>query len=379
VPRTLAFAAGFDDVDFVDTSGKADRAALEAAGIRCHRPADYRFSPIPVLNLWRLLRHLAPDLIVCHFCSGVHFFAAIAYGRCPVAGIVMGSDVLYDRGDKSNPALRRYLVRAGLRRSALVSAKSGYLERRCREFGVTGRIAVNYWGADTARFAPGDRAAARRQLALPDDRPIVLSPRTLSPLYNVDLVIAALALVVREHADALLVLIGREVPEYRARLNLQVQELGLQHHVRFVGEVGLAEVPHYYNAADVVVSMARTEGFPNTVLEVMCCRRPLVVGRIEQVTELIEDGREGLLVELEPGSLARGIDRILREPRTAERLAAVAHDKAREVADLGRNGRAFARDLERAAAFPPPGSAPGLATYRAALLLYAALRRLMRW
>ena len=47
-----------------------------------------------------------------------------------------------------------------------------------------------------------------------------------------------------------------------------------------LGEVGLAEVPHYYNAADVVVSMARTEGFPNTVLEVMCCRRPLVVGRI---------------------------------------------------------------------------------------------------
>ena len=98
VPRTLAFAAAFDEVDFIDTNGSADSSKLSAVGIRYHRLEDFHLSRIPAINLQEIFGLLCPDIIVVHFCSGVHFFSAIAYGRCPVAGIVMGSDVLYERG-----------------------------------------------------------------------------------------------------------------------------------------------------------------------------------------------------------------------------------------------------------------------------------------
>ena len=106
VPRTLAFSGRFNDVCFVDASGKADTEKLRLAGIQYYGPADFFLS---LLNLQQLLRKIQPDLIICHFCSGSYFFGAIAYGGCPVAGIVMGSDVLYERGDKRMSVLSLWL------------------------------------------------------------------------------------------------------------------------------------------------------------------------------------------------------------------------------------------------------------------------------
>src|SRR5262245_3903796 len=114
VPRTLAMAHSLTDVHFVDGPGTADRARLEAAGIHYHRPREGG-GRIASLALQRLLRRLAPDAIVCHYGSGAHFFGAVAYGRCPVAVIAMGNDLLYDDGDTRIPALAKLLVRLGLR------------------------------------------------------------------------------------------------------------------------------------------------------------------------------------------------------------------------------------------------------------------------
>ena len=167
VSRTLAFAGEEDEIDFVDLSGNADSDLLVSAGIRYWGPEDFDFS---FAGLQRQLRLLQPDLIVCHFCSGPHFFGAIAYGQCPVAGIVMGSDVLFDQGDKTLPRLWPALIRMGLRNTAFLSAKSRHLETACRSLGVRAPIQVNYWGADTRTFSPSDMKVARRAAGLsPED------------------------------------------------------------------------------------------------------------------------------------------------------------------------------------------------------------------
>ena len=99
VPRTLAFSRHFDDVHFIDVSGKADSDKLTEASIKYWGPGDFSFN---YSGLQQLFDQLQPELIICHFCSGRHFFGAIAYGQCPVAGIIMGSDILYEFGDKKH-------------------------------------------------------------------------------------------------------------------------------------------------------------------------------------------------------------------------------------------------------------------------------------
>ena len=375
VPRTLAFSGIFNDVCFVDVSGKADAEKLRLAGIKYYGPADFRLS---LLNLQQLLHEIQPDLIICHFCSGPHFFGAIAYGSCPVAGIVMGSDVLYERCDTRVPGLSRLLIRMGLRRMAYISAKSPYLERQCRDLGVKSPIAVNYWGADTQQFTPGDQMAARRSIGLPADRSIVLSPRTLSPLYNIDAIIAAISIVVGKIPDVLLVMIGREAPDYRSRIDNQVRNAGLTDKVKFIGEVEFNQIADYYNASDVVVSMARTEGFPNSVLEVMCCRRPLIIGRIAQIEETIEDDRECRMVEIDAACIAESIVEIISQPDLADRLAANAFEKSREIADIDRNGQVFAVDVMRFIPQHQKRSVLSLWLYRLTFILHSILRKLFR-
>jgi len=378
VPRTLAFSRYFNDVHFIDTAGNADRGTLEAAGIHYYRPEHHRLSRIPFLNLLKLLKSIGPDVIVCHFCAGGHFFGAIAYGRCPVAGIVMGSDVLYDRGDRKVSMLRRLLIRMGLRRTLYISAKSDYLRQRIRHLGASCPVTVNYWGADMQQFKPTDRTEARKKLGLPESAPIIISPRTLSRLYSIDAIIDAMSLVVRTEPQALLVVFGIEVSKYRDELEQQIITAGLQGNIQMIGVVKFDDVPDYYNAGDIVVSMAKTEGFPNSVLEVMCCRRPVLVGRLPQIEEILQNNLHCRMVEINSHDIAQSIVELIQNPRQAAKLAEGGHRVAHEFADIRKNGKIFASDLKQHLSAHRRVSQIKLMAYRLILLIYTIQRRLLR-
>jgi len=340
----MAMARYLDEIDFVDITGTADRASLTQAGIRYHRPEDGGRSRIATWNLLRLLDRLAPDVIVCHYGSGDHFFSAIAWGRCPVAVIAMGSDVLYGDGDTRVSTLRALLTRMGLRRAAFISAKSRFIAAALERLGVKCRVDINYWGSDLNRFRPGDSAAARRQLGLPATGPLFLSPRAIEPLYNIQLIVEAFAEVVRVRPDARLAIIGRSVPGYLAVVTETIGRLGLGDRVRVVGEVPFPDLPAWYQASDGVVSMANAEGFPNTVLEVMACGVPVLVGNIPQVRELLVDGVNASLCAIDQPAITSGLLQLL-QTEVADLLSVRGRETALEAGDIAANGQRFATEL----------------------------------
>ncbi len=376
VPRTVAMAPFVEEVDFVDFTGTADRAPLTRAGVRYHTPSEGGTSRIRSLNLRRLLARLAPDVIVCHYGSGDHFFNAIAYGRCPVAVIAMGNDVLYEDGDTRVSPLRGLLTRMGLRRAAFISAKSRFLAEALRGLGVRARTEINYWGADLKRFSPGDAAAARRTLGLPAGVPIVLSPRAIEPRLNVHLVVEAFAEVVKHRPEAELVILGRSMPQYRAEVAAAVAHLALAGRVRVLGEVGQEALPDWYRASDVVVSVASVEGFPNTVLEAMACAVPVLVGDIPQVRELLTDGVNARISTVEASAIARGIEEVLADRQRALAIAEKGRKTALEWGDIDTNGRRFAEAMRHVVESGGDVSgAPPLPLFRAVLGSYIALKR----
>jgi glycosyltransferase involved in cell wall biosynthesis len=205
-----------------------------------------------------------------------------------------------------------------------------------RELGRTGPVWVIPNFVDTRRYHPEVPAAALPAAveAWLDGRPIVLCPRRLVEKNGVDVAVrAARGLADRGVRAALLV--AGEGPE-RAALDRRVAELGLEAHVRFLGDVSAAAMPGLCRRAALVVvpsvpSKGVEEATSIAVLEAQACARPVVASALGGLREIIVDGETGALFP--PGdaaALAAAAARVLTDPGYAARLGAAAATHIRE-------------------------------------------------
>lgn len=183
--------------------------------------------------------------------------------------------------------------------------------------------------------AAADRAAARRALGLPEAAFVVgsfqkdgvgwgdgLEPKLIK---GPDVLLAALERV-RERVPELHVLLTGPARGY---VRQGLQRLGIPYrHLRPAGHRELAEA---YCALDVYLVSARDEGGPKAVLEAMATGVPLVSTRVGQAADLVEDGANGFLVDVEDAEgLAAWAEEIAHASR--ERLERLAR-AGRETAD----------------------------------------------
>mgnify|MGYP005755539295 CR=1 FL=1 len=118
-------------------------------------------------------------------------------------------------------------------------------------------------------------------------------------LYSVkgfDLLIEAIAPIVKRHRNVFLSILGEERYEtgYRDFLQSKIDALGMAEHVRLVG---YKENPYpYYKAANVFVMSSRKEGFPNVVLEALYLKTPVIATDCVDFTGVIQDGVNGFIV-----------------------------------------------------------------------------------
>lgn len=95
-----------------------------------------------------------------------------------------------------------------------------------------------------------------------------------------------------------------------------VKENGLEAQVVFAGY--RSDVPHILASSDLFVFPSLREGLPVAVMEAMNMGLPIVAKRIRGNTDLIEQGKGGILVERgEPSEYAEAILKMKREPELA--------------------------------------------------------------
>lgn len=159
-------------------------------------------------------------------------------------------------------------------------------------------------------------------------RDVVLSFGLLGPGKGYELAIDALPEVVAGHPAVLYVILGATHPDlirrdgeaYRESLIEQAQRLGMADHVRFVDRfVGLIELTHWLQAADVVVTPYPNLGqiVSGTLSYAMGAGRAIVSTPYVYAAELLADGRGVLAEPGSPAALAAAVgslvgDRALR-------------------------------------------------------------------
>jgi asparagine synthase (glutamine-hydrolysing) len=195
------------------------------------------------------------------------------------------------------------------------------------------RVAIIPGGADLERFRPApDRAAVRARLGLPADRPLVLTVRNLEPRMGLDVLVEAVPGLVARVADALVVIAG--AGPLRAELEARVAALGLGPHVRFTGWVPEADLPGYYQAADLFVLPTRElEGFGLVTVEALAAGTPVVGTAVGATPEILAPLDPRLVVaEVTPAALGAGCGDLLRafraDPEAARRLRAACRRHA---------------------------------------------------
>jgi glycosyltransferase involved in cell wall biosynthesis len=120
------------------------------------------------------------------------------------------------------------------------------------------------------------------------------------------------------------------VSAYRDLIKSEAERLGVMGAVRLVGPLPpeSAALADAYAAADVFVLPSIHEPFGIVVLEAWSASRPVVASRVGGLVDLIEDGRNGLLVDPhDPRSLADAVVRLLGDGPLAAGLAAAGRQK----------------------------------------------------
>lgn len=222
------------------------------------------------------------------------------------AALVLGVPILLHQHDilaltPRNRWLMRLLSRTMLRAIAVSEAVRANL----LALGVNAEqtaLCYNYIYGPESEPPAGDRRAMRETLGLDDDAIAVLSVGQLTEWKGVDGIIRSFALA-RSSQPALRLLVAgvplsAESDDYARSLRRLAEELGAASSIDFLGY--RADVPALMHAADLYVHGARRpDPFPLTVIEALRAGRAVVATRSGGVPEMVSDGVNGRLVDME--------------------------------------------------------------------------------
>ena len=196
-------------------------------------------------------------------------------------------------------------------------------------------------GVDIGRFPLGDeraRASARAAFGVPESAFVVgsfvkdgvgmgegLEPKLVK---GPDTLVAALERLRPSVPDLLVLLTGPA----RGFVKQELQRLGIPYrHVRLESRDELAQA---YHAVDVQLVASRQEGGPKSVFEAMATGVAVVTTRVGQAAEIVVDGENGLLADVDDvESLAAAVACVREDSVLRARLRSVGRMTAEAYAD----------------------------------------------
>ena len=155
------------------------------------------------------------------------------------------------------------------------------------------------------------------QARLPESRPRIVSIGRLHPQKNQALLLRSFAAFSRQHPAYTLTIYGKG--ELLDDLSALAKKLGIEEKVFLPGNI--PDVHRQIADAEMFVLSSDYEGLSNALLECMTMGFPCISTACAGSVDVIEDGRNGLLVEIgNEEQLTRAMCRLADDPALRERL-----------------------------------------------------------
>ncbi len=283
-------------------------------GIAVHEVSPRTPRPAAARKLRELLRAEPRDIV---HTNEAHALTASWFARAHRQAMVIASRRV------AFPLQKHALARAQYRSAQRTIAVSQFVARSLAGGGLPPRsVRVVYDGV--ALPPPGSDAARRRARArwgAAEGQRLIGCVGHLLPEKGQEFLIRAMPEMAKRAGNCRLVLAGDG--RSRSRLERLAGEVGVSGAVHFAGEV--KDVAEVYRALDIFVFPSLAEPLGSSLLTAMAWALPAVAAEGGAVPEVIEAGRNGVLVPpRDPAAIAESVARLLAEPERARALGQAA-------------------------------------------------------
>ena len=340
---------------FIDGEVRAD---IEALGVPVHvlGPREHGIE-VP----WRFRRELKDirrrlvalieaervDIVQTHLLHTLDLLAVTL--PVPVIWTLHNIDYLPE-GRSGWPRLKRAAHRWLYRRNrdrfaAIVSTSDAMLAAVEREIGAGDHVLAIPNGVELREKSSSEAGTGlRKELGVGDRDPLILNVGRLTEQKGQIYLVRAMRTVADEMPGARLLIAGEG--ELEDELTAEVRRLNLQENVFFLGL--RTDIPHLLDSVQIFALPSLWEGLSIALLEAMAASLPIVATRVSGTDQVLEDGRNGLVIEpRDQGAIARGLLALLSDRSMATTLGETARQKVESEHSSDRVAEQYLRVYDR--------------------------------
>ena len=206
--------------------------------------------------------------------------------------------VVYHRDNIINNIIEKYFFKIVLKRTDVAIALSESMKNRMLTLNQREILVISN-GIKLERFQLEgfkrvNKSQIRKKLGLDSDDTLLIYVGRLHPIKGVRFLIEAMNILKNNEIEIKLIIVGDG--HHKRDLEMLIKNLELKNQVEFKGWIPHEIIPEYMAASDIFILPSLTEGFPNVCLEAMASGLPIITTKIDGMSEIIEDGKNGYLV-----------------------------------------------------------------------------------
>ena len=213
------------------------------------------------------------------------YVASFLKAKVPIIFTPMGSDIIIHA---QNNIIYKHMARKAFDKAAVVTGDSLLLQKKGFEVGA--KVEKNYIiqnGVDSSIFYPKENSL-KKDFRIACDEFLFFSPRAITPLYNIHIILDALHKLKQSNHRFKCMFSYAFGGEYYSELKKKVNTLGLENNVIWLGYIKYEDMPLYYNACDLAISVPNSDSSPKSVYEAMFCGKPVIISDLEWSYELLD-------------------------------------------------------------------------------------------
>jgi glycosyltransferase involved in cell wall biosynthesis len=246
------------------------------------------FDVVSIIQLWRFMEKHRIDVVMPtkqreYFLAGI---AAKMGGRAKVAGMFAIERPIHN--------LRNWIAFCRLFDIVFVCARKIITVLAATKAFNTKKCRLVYMGVESIGLAADVRKKQRNSLGLYVNDICIMTIGRLCEQKGFDIAIHAFARFAKKYDYVKLIIVGGgDGTVFRQ----QADKAGVAGRITLTGF--RSDIPELVQAADVYWLTSRAEGVPNTMLEAMAAKVPVVAFDIAGVAEILKNGINGFLVPFE--------------------------------------------------------------------------------